>query len=243
MTIGLTEHQIEALDAYEALMKAHPALFVGRPARPIVRDREALARYASDHGVVLGLAADTPFALFINDLVESRLAQGGAWRHPYLRVVARKQLDGGVNVVVLATIANASLGPPGAVVLVDQERHATGGRETALPRGFGEPGLSGEANALRELREETGYVGERATLLGTTETDSGMTDARVSFYHVAVVDDGHATPETTESIAGARLATPSELRQQILAGDIRDGFTLQAVGLYALHSGFWSNAG
>lgn len=236
MTADLTPHQIEALDAYETLMKDYPALFAGRSDRPIVTDREALARFAADHGVVLGVAADTPYVVFINDLVESRLPDGGSRRHPYLRVVSRKQLAGGVNVVVLATIEDPSLGPLGSVVLVEQERHATGARETALPRGFGEPGLSGEANALRELREETGYVGERATLLGTFETDSGLTDSRISFYHVPVVGAGPAAPDEGENIRGVHLATQTELRRRLLFGEIRDGFTLQAVGLYAWRS-------
>jgi ADP-ribose pyrophosphatase len=229
---GLTEEQTRALDAYETLMSEQPGLFVGRTARPIVQDREVLEAYAAENDVILGVAADTRYVLFLVDLVESRLPDGGVQRHPYLRVVSRAQLQGGVNVVVLATIADSSLGPKGSIVLVDQERHALGTCETELPRGFGEHGLSGETNALRELEDETGFVGDHAELLGVTNTDTGVTDAKVSFYHVPVVRRTAARPEIEEAIGRVRLVAPDELWKLIRSGDIRDSFTLQALALF-----------
>jgi ADP-ribose pyrophosphatase len=232
----VTKHQIEALDAYEALAIKRPDLFAGRISRPIIRDRDILEAYAEDHDVVLGIAADTPYVLLIVDLVESRLPGGGTKRHPYLRFLSRAQLDGGVNVVVFATIENRSLGTKGSIVLVDQERHALGTCETELPRGFGDSRLSGEANALHELESETGYVGDHAYLLGTTITDSGLSDAAVCFYHVPVVQSTIERREAEEAIRRVHLATPEQLWQGIQSGKVRDGFTLQACALYWMHS-------
>jgi len=232
VTARLTDHQTEALAAYRALMVERPGLFQGRTRRPIVADLDVVGAYAAAHGVVLGVAAQTPQILLVVDLVESRRPDGGVLRHPYLRVVSRGQLEGGVNVVVLATIADPALGPVGSIVLVDQERHALGACVTELPRGFGEPGLSGEANALRELEEETGYRGRSARLLGAAAIDSGMTDASASFYHVEVIARAAARPETSEAIAGVRLATPSELWDAVRSGAVRDSFTLQALALW-----------
>jgi len=228
----LTDHQKQALAAYWALTVSHPNLFVGRPARPIVLDNEVLAEYAAEHGVVLGVAADTPFVLFIVDLVESQTADGRALRFPYLRVVARAQLDGAVNVAVIATIENPSLGRPGDLVLVEQERHAPGTRQLEFPRGFGELGLTGEQNALRELAEETGYIGDRAHFLGSTFVDSGLTDTVVSFYHVPVTSRVAATPEVSEAIHAVFLASRAETWDRIRSGEIRDSFTLQALALF-----------
>ncbi|MGQ0649809.1 MAG: NUDIX hydrolase, partial [Gemmatimonadaceae bacterium] len=190
--------------------------------------------YMAAHDVVLGVAADTPYVVFIVDLVESRRPDGGVHRHPYLRVVSRVQIEGGTNVVVLATIDDASLGALGDVVLVVQERHALGTSETELPRGFGTPGLSGEANALRELEEETGYVGDSARFLGKTCTDSGLTDATVSFYHVPVTRRTGSSHEAAEAITGVRLAPRTEVLRLIRSGVIRDAFTLQALALYEI---------
>jgi ADP-ribose pyrophosphatase len=233
---ALTAHQSQALDAYEALMVKHPGLFRDRIIRPIEKDRALLEAYAAEHDVVLGVAADTPSVIFIVDLVISRRADGGVLRHPYLRVVSRAQLAGGFGVVVLATIENPLLGPQGSIVLVEQERHALGARVTELPRGFGEAGISGEANALRELEEETGYIGDHARFLGSTAVDSGLTDSKVSFYHVRVMRSTSRRPEVSEAITGVRLATREELLKHVHSGEISDSFTLQALALYEICS-------
>ena len=101
-----------------------------------------------------------------------------------------------------------------------------------MPRGFGEPGLSGEANALKELEEETGYIGEKAYLLGRLNTDSGLTDSEVSFYHVPVVRRGAPKPETKEAIRSVSVASRQDIWNEIHAGKIKDGFTLAGLALY-----------
>jgi len=229
----LTQHQAEALVAYEKLMSEHPELFANREQRPIVKDIQALKTFAAEHDVTLGVAASTPYALFIVDLVESRTPNDYVVRHPYLRVVSCAQMSGAVNVVILATIENPSLGAIGDIVLVEQARHATGSVEMELPRGFGERGLSGEKNALKELREESGYVGERARLLGSAHPDSGLSDTRVSFFHVPVSGRRSPEAETGESIQRVKLASLKDIWNAVKAGEIRDGFTIQALALYA----------
>lgn len=228
----LSQSQAEALDTYEKLQRARPELFQGRTLRPLVLDRAALAAYAVAHHVVLGVMAETPYVYFINDLVESRAVDGTVHRHPYLRMVSVGQLEGGVNVVVVATIENPALGAVGSVVMVTAERHAIGAEEMELPRGFGEPGLTGEANALKELAEETGYVGECAHFLGRLNTDSGLTDGVVSYYHVPVIGRVPARPETEEMIEKVSLLSFQCIWKAIRDGDIRDGFTAAALALY-----------
>jgi ADP-ribose pyrophosphatase len=229
--MGLSDHQRGALDAYFALIADRPDLFENRLARPIIRDRGELEAYASRHDVVLGVAADTPYLLLVVDLVSISGRTGPAKSQPYLRVVSWAQLIGGVNVVVVATIGNAALGAIGNIVLVEQERHALGTTELELPRGFGEADLSGEASALRELAEETGFEGDRADLLGSTLTDSGVMDSSVSFYHVTVVRRSRARPEPGEAIKSVVQRGLGEVWTAIASGEIRDGFTLQGMAL------------
>jgi ADP-ribose pyrophosphatase len=228
----LTAHQKRALEAYEILKGKWPLLFTRRNVRPIVEDPSALRQFARDHRVVLGVPAETRHMLFLVDLVESHNLRGGTVRHPYVRVVSRAQLEGGVSVVVLATIADTSLGRKGDVVLVEQERHALGTLEIELPRGFGERSLSAEANALRELARETGYEGDEAHLLGSMCVDSGLGDGFASFYHVPVVRHTSPTPESEEAITRVLLSTREEVWKAITSGAIRDGFTLQALALF-----------
>ena len=232
MTSSLTAQQRQALDDYEDFQTRYPKAFQGRQQRPIILDRARLEAFVLEHGGVLGVAATTPYVYFVIDLVESSAPEGTKLVHPYLRVVHLGQLEGGINVIVLATIAGPALGGTGDVVLVEQERHATGTRELELPRGFGEPGLSGEQNALRELRQETGYSGTEARWLGNAFTDSGLTSGFVNFYYVPVTSKLATEPELQEAITTTRLLSVEGVWAKILAGSIRDSFTIQAMALF-----------
>ena len=228
----LEARQRQALLDYQRLLAAEPQLFEGRAARPLVTDAEQMADYAAAQAIVLGVLVRTPYFLVVNDLVRSRTAHGDHL-HPYVRIISKARLERGTNVVVLATLPADDPQHPNAIVLVEQERHALGQVELELPRGFAEPGVDGSENALRELRDETGYLGSKVTHLGTTNTDSGLTDAQVAFYHVAVQGRALATPEPSEAIRSVKLLTEPNLWHALTSGAIRDGFTLQALALFA----------
>jgi len=230
MTGRLSDHQRRAIERYEQLLSERPELFGDRQRRPIVSDRRTLSKYAADHDVVLGVAAETPYMWLINDLVQSRTA-GTSVIHPYLRVIAPPGAADVPGVVVLATL-NTDGQAEESVVLVEQERHATGRLELEVPRGFGDPESAADLHALAELRQETGYLGDRAECLGTTVTNSGTSDGSASFYHVRVTGREDAAPEAYEAIAAIRLMPKSELWRRIESGVIRDAFTLQALALY-----------
>jgi hypothetical protein len=178
--------------------------------------------------VVLGVAAETPYFLFVSDLVQP--ANGGS-PYVYSRLIHCGQLEGGTNIAVLATIADPALGQLDDIVVVEQERHATGQMETAIPRGFGTPGQNGFALALSELKEETGYVGSDAVFLGETVIDSGAGDARVSFYHVRVCARVASMPEPGEAIWNVKLISRAALWEAICSREVTDSFTVQALAL------------
>lgn len=228
----LTEHQQEALRRYAELQEQYPdALFRDRPGRRLVLDSSRLRAFCADQGVVLGLTAETPHILVVVDLVEIEDPREGRREFPYVRVVHRRQLQGARNVVVIATVEDEALGPLGAVVMLNQERHATGRVHLELPRGFGEQGLSGEENALKELHEETGFLGDRAEHLGSTYTDTGLTDALVSFYVVPVTAAEQRRPDPAEALLAVELVPLAQLWGFVRDGTVQDAFTLQALAL------------
>jgi ADP-ribose pyrophosphatase len=222
------------LDKYVELMERYPGLFSPRTDRHIVRDREVLRKAAEEEGLRIGLLAETNYTYFLNDLVESTGEDGVTRRYTYQRIVYRKQLDGAVNTVVFAVIANRELGNVGDVVLVEQERHATGKIHKELPRGFGETGISAKENALNELREETGYVGKTAILMGRSYTDTGMTDCLVQYFHVPIVGRAEREKSPSEPILSTCLVSPDRIEEEIRSGIITDGFTIQGISFYRL---------
>jgi len=232
MTGNLSEQQREALARYYRLLDDRPELFSGRPRRPIISDPAALKAYAAEHHVVLGVACETPYLWLINDLVQSQTASGTTLMHPYLRLIAPPEATVAPGVVVLATVPAPETPSGDRVALVEQERHATGTVELELPRGFGDPSISPAAQALRELRQETGYIGTEATCLGPTLTDSGSTDRSVSFFHISVTSRTAEQPEAQEAILRTVLFTVDELWKKIDSGAVRDAFTVQALAFY-----------
>jgi hypothetical protein len=229
---GLTDHQREALTRYFWLLKSHPELFSGRQRRPIVKDPGTLEKFAKKNNIVLGVMADMPYLWLVNDLVQSHDSSGAAFYHPYLRIIAPPEQAKVSGVVVLATVRWGDNQADESIVLVEQERHATGTSELELPRGFGNPDILPEVHALEELRTETGYVGERAEYLGNTISDSGTTDRSVSFFNVSVTGRAAQTPEPQEAISRVVLLTREEVWARIASGVIRDAFTVQALALY-----------
>lgn len=229
---SLTDHQKTAIAQYRQLMANHPNLFTERALRPIVKDFDVIEAYAATYGTVLGVAAATPYSQFVIDLIESRLPDGTLHRFPYQRLISESQLKSGINVVVLATIANSGLGNLGDVIMLEEERHATGTNEIGLPRGFGEPELSGEQNALKELREESGYGGEKVSLLGSAYVDTGVTDSKIFYYHVAVTNHMTGSAEKEEAITNVSLVSLETLWDSVRTGKLKDSFTLQALAFY-----------
>ncbi|MBR0953985.1 NUDIX hydrolase [Bradyrhizobium canariense] len=220
------------IEAYLDVLAKYPQLFEPRRYRRLVLDRARLENYAREHGVALGLTFSNDYVLVLVDLVE--VGEGRTTIvHPYFRVVSRGQLLGGHNVVVVATIADPKLGNVGDIVMVEQERHAIGRLMLELPRGFAEPGIGLEANALKELEEETGYVGVEPRLIGSIFTDTGLMDNEVHIVHASVMGRREWLPEMREVITRTLLMPADAIWSKILSGEIKDSYTLEAIGIWS----------
>jgi len=220
-----------ALDAYDTLIEEHPQLVAGRAMRPIVIDRRQREEFVARTGTLLGVVAENPYFYVVVDLV-ARKGDDGTPLFTYVRVVQRKQLEGAPGVAIVATIATSRLGTLGDIVVVRQERHATGRVEMEIPRGFGEPGELSPDAALRELAEETGFVGTRPRALGSIGPDTGIQDGCVTIFHADVIDRVSPRNEHQEAIADVSLISPAQLAGSIRDGICRDSFTVVALALF-----------
>jgi 8-oxo-dGTP pyrophosphatase MutT (NUDIX family) len=130
---------------------------------------------------------------------------------------------GWVNVVALT--------PERELVMIQQYRHGSGTVELEIPGGMMDPHETDPvATAVRELREETGYEGENARLLGKIWSNPAILNNRT--YTVLIencrlkhpVDFDHGEDLAT------RLVPTAEIPQ--LVADEKIGHNLVVVALY-----------
>lgn len=127
------------------------------------------------------------------------------------------------------------------VVLVTTDRYTTGPASVEVPAG-GTDGQDPLVAAQRELAEETGLVAREWTRVGEVDALNGIARA---VEHVFVarglspVADAAATnhEQAAEGITAVRTVPFGEVLGMIRRGEIRDGETVAAVALAALHLG------
>jgi ADP-ribose pyrophosphatase len=135
-------------------------------------------------------------------------AQGGG-RRPFEVV----EHPGGV--VIIAQPA------PGTIVLVRQHRHAVGADLWEVPAGKLEHGEDPYAAALRELREETGYLARGLRLLWTAYSTPGFCTELLHFYVAEGLEPGDAAPDDNEELQ-IRTFAVEEAWRMVERNELRD---------------------
>jgi ADP-ribose pyrophosphatase len=143
----------------------------------------------------------------------------------YNRVV---EVESNTGVAVLP-IAGSLVG------LVRQYRYPVDQEVWEIPRGFCDSD-DAEANALRELHEETGLPAPRLKNLGPIHPNSGVLATTV-FLFAALYDDAvPSSPTDPAEISEFRWVSSSKALTDATSGQIKDAFTLAAL-FRALRSG------
>jgi len=205
-------------------MKEHPQLFVNPDEKGVIKivtDPERIRilqavkkKEYKDAGkkaewIDIGVLSEDPWFWVLRDLVEFPDGKIGG----YLRVLNRKSLDGGTNVVMFPMLN-------GKIVLLKRFSHDDRDWIWEIPHGFGEPGLSAEECARKELEEETGLKPKNLILVG----EMGGPDGSTAFYY-AELTDGDTEPEIGEGISKCELISLSEFEQWLFSGRITSWFT------------------
>jgi len=143
------------------------------------------------------------------------------------RVTTREIVEHGGSVAIVA------LNEEDNVLLVNQFRAAVGRALLEIPAGTLEAGEEAEACALRELREETGYVAGHMEEIHVFYTSPGFCDERIWLYLATGLRRGAQDVETDESIEVVKLPLNRALKM-VGSGEICDGKTI--LGLSVAHA-------
>jgi 8-oxo-dGTP pyrophosphatase MutT (NUDIX family) len=126
--------------------------------------------------------------------------------------------------------------PEGEFVhLVSQFRYTVGARYMELPQGSWEgANVDPEELARGELREETGLVAERMTLLATQQIGYGVLNQQQSIFLAEGLTQGEHDRDAEESDLEVHRVRVAEFEAMLLDGRIVDSCSAAAWGIYRL---------
>jgi len=152
---------------------------------------------------------------------------GARYRHPVRgteRDFVVMQSPDWVNVVALTS--------DDRLVLVRQFRYGIDGFSLEIPGGVMEPGEDPVSAGVRELREETGFTGTSARLLGAVHPNPAIQSNRCHFVFVEGAIQSHAMEWDPDE----EIRVSTEPVEQVLAlarsGGIFHGLVLNALMLF-----------
>ena len=125
--------------------------------------------------------------------------------------------------------------PDDQLVMVEQYRHGTNTVELEIPGGIMDAGESSPVETgVRELREETGYEGEKARLLGNVFANPAIMS---NTCHTVIVENcslKHAVEFDSGEDLITRLVPVADIPQLITAGKIRHPLVVVALYYFEL---------
>ncbi|MFE5481784.1 NUDIX hydrolase [Streptomyces sp. NPDC056527] len=194
----------EPVRRYELLRSERPELFRNDPGGiEILTDPTAVEAAG-------GVLYQDPYVMLVRDAVRFPDGRTGT----YIRSVSAAAEPGCVILPLLGD----------GMVLIEHYRHATRSWQWEIPRGFGTRGLTGEANAAKELGEEIGARVRELIPLGSLHPDSGVTGDRVLLFAARIGAVGRLG--VGEGIRSSLTLPFADAEAMIADGRITDGFTI-----------------
>jgi ADP-ribose pyrophosphatase len=223
---------MKSLAKYFHLMKERPDLFrysaepgeikiITEPLRIRIEQRrlqdELRAQGNPIHWVDIGMLSEDKWFWVLRDLVEFPDGKIGG----YIRFINRMSNDvGGFNVILICVQNNR-------ILLIRKFRHEERNWSWEFPRGFGEPNLSAEENARKEMLEEIGISPSQLILLTEIRESRGGT----AVFYADIALGQEITLDVGEGIANYNWVTLTELREIVKQGKLSDWFSLWAYTL------------
>lgn len=137
------------------------------------------------------------------------------------RTATREIVRHGTAVAVIARRRD------GRFVFIHQFRKAMERICFEVMAGLVDPGEAPEAAAIRELKEETGYIPDSIRFLGPIYPSVGYCDERIDIFYAEVHEPGETDFDTDEEIETI-LLTEKEMDDRIRNQKVQDAKTLSA---------------
>lgn len=214
---------------YFSLTKHHPRLFNNtNTVLQIISDEQIIKAWQNKRRLYLGeknlpenwadigIVLDDPYLVILRDLVKFPDGSLGG----FSRLCHRAFLDSGANGVIILPEYQ------GKILLLHQYRHATRQWHYEVPRGFGEPQISPEENACKEIEEETGGTVTKLVSLGVLHSNTSYDSMSTSLFYAKLKTIG--APNEDEGIESFVWLTVKELEEWIANEKITDGHTIAA---------------
>lgn len=221
-----------SLKKYLQLMKERPDLFINTggegeihiitdPDRIVYEQKQIQATLHANGNpltwIEIGVLSEDQWFYVVRDMVEFPDGKVGG----YIRWINRKSQESRSFNVVLMCVQDDS------VLMIKKYRHEERGWSWEFPRGFGEPGLSPEKNAQKELDEEIGVKASRLTLLNNISEEYGGT----AVFYAEIDPKENISLDFGEGIINYRWVSLVELEELVAQGKLEDWFSLWAYAL------------
>lgn len=119
----------------------------------------------------------------------------------------------------------------GDFVLTKQFRYLNQKVSIEFPGGGISKGFSAEQNAIKELKEETGYTSLRINLIGKFNPYNGVTDEICHVFLAEELSSGESANESSEEIEIITISN-EKIEQLIKSGELWDGMTIASLMLF-----------
>lgn len=193
-----------SLKKYFNLIKERPGLFMNSDKLQIEYDVKKIKTFMKQTKKKIGVVYESPYHILLVDLIKDEKTNG---YYTYERIVSTQK--GGV-VIIPKHGEN--------FILLNQFRHSMRNYQYAFPRGFGEPQMSAEENAKKEICEELGLTNKDITditFLGTIIADSGLCGDTVSVFICDIEANQIPIPKGYEGIETYIEKTPTEFGDMV----------------------------